>query len=125
MEPCRFVFYLGAAVAVTNQQQESVSRKRREGTHQVEDRLRFSGSRVILVFSNRKAAHAQDDRPVLRQPEHAACFLAAGPGRPRFYRERKEADSFFRNPPTAEMLDRKSTRLNSSHSQISYAVFCL
>src|SRR2546430_4094262 len=25
----------------------------------------------------------------------------------------------------AEVLDRKSTRLNSSHSQISYAVFCL
>src|SRR2546430_11666494 len=25
----------------------------------------------------------------------------------------------------AVMLDRKSTRLNSSHSQISYAVFCL
>src|SRR2546430_11432357 len=24
-----------------------------------------------------------------------------------------------------EMTDRKSTRLNSSHSQISYAVFCL
>src|SRR2546430_12684422 len=35
-------------------------------------------------------------------------------------------------PPSAEILvrngaraDRKSTRLNSSHSQISYAVFCL
>src|SRR2546430_17306006 len=26
---------------------------------------------------------------------------------------------------TLEGLDRKSTRLNSSHSQISYAVFCL
>src|SRR2546430_8358990 len=26
---------------------------------------------------------------------------------------------------TADGLDRKSTRLNSSHSQISYAVFCL
>src|SRR2546430_4230305 len=25
----------------------------------------------------------------------------------------------------ADSLDRKSTRLNSSHSQISYAVFCL
>src|SRR2546427_5785215 len=25
----------------------------------------------------------------------------------------------------AEEIDRKSTRLNSSHSQISYAVFCL
>src|SRR2546430_8914910 len=28
-------------------------------------------------------------------------------------------------PEVAGHLDRKSTRLNSSHSQISYAVFCL
>src|SRR5688572_31103441 len=28
-------------------------------------------------------------------------------------------------PAEVEELDRKSTRLNSSHSQISYAVFCL
>src|SRR5205085_12438750 len=28
-------------------------------------------------------------------------------------------------PPIAAETDRKSTRLNSSHSQISYAVFCL
>src|SRR2546430_12302442 len=27
--------------------------------------------------------------------------------------------------PIEKQLDRKSTRLNSSHSQISYAVFCL
>src|SRR2546430_3029805 len=27
--------------------------------------------------------------------------------------------------PARERADRKSTRLNSSHSQISYAVFCL
>src|SRR2546430_7450646 len=27
--------------------------------------------------------------------------------------------------PSEELGDRKSTRLNSSHSQISYAVFCL
>src|SRR2546430_12565277 len=27
--------------------------------------------------------------------------------------------------PAAAQIDRKSTRLNSSHSQISYAVFCL
>src|SRR5688572_31876323 len=27
--------------------------------------------------------------------------------------------------PPCEIRDRKSTRLNSSHSQISYAVFCL
>src|SRR5699024_12427663 len=38
------------------------------------------------------------------------------------YREEKEAESvmlFFQKP------DRKSTRLNSSHVSISYAVFCL
>src|SRR2546430_4280632 len=29
------------------------------------------------------------------------------------------------NVEAAEVGDRKSTRLNSSHSQISYAVFCL
>src|SRR2546430_13589620 len=28
-------------------------------------------------------------------------------------------------PPPSASQDRKSTRLNSSHSQISYAVFCL
>src|SRR3712207_7986599 len=28
-------------------------------------------------------------------------------------------------PPTATSSDRKSTRLNSSHANISYAVFCL
>src|SRR2546430_11224291 len=28
-------------------------------------------------------------------------------------------------PGQRKILDRKSTRLNSSHSQISYAVFCL
>src|SRR5256886_3764626 len=39
--------------------------------------------------------------------------------RPRAPQEVKEL------PPIENTLDRKSTRLNSSHSQISYAVFCL
>src|SRR5947209_15453243 len=30
-----------------------------------------------------------------------------------------------RKLPTPKQLDRKSTRLNSSHANISYAVFCL
>src|SRR5688572_20921823 len=33
--------------------------------------------------------------------------------------------SFAETPQRADEEDRKSTRLNSSHSQISYAVFCL
>src|SRR2546430_13434591 len=34
-------------------------------------------------------------------------------------------DEVSRGHALGERLDRKSTRLNSSHSQISYAVFCL
>src|SRR5438270_13020604 len=39
----------------------------------------------------------------------------------------KKALQHFRvhHPPAVVSGDRKSTRLNSSHSQISYAVFCL
>src|SRR5206468_8287865 len=36
---------------------------------------------------------------------------------------RRAADSS--SPPVPKRIDRKSTRLNSSHDQISYAVFCL
>src|SRR2546430_3507988 len=35
------------------------------------------------------------------------------------------APIYFHPRPSAAGTDRKSTRLNSSHSQISYAVFCL
>src|SRR2546430_13215738 len=34
-------------------------------------------------------------------------------------------EDFGRGVPVGDERDRKSTRLNSSHSQISYAVFCL
>src|SRR3712207_7517164 len=32
---------------------------------------------------------------------------------------------YVRHCPTGALTDRKSTRLNSSHANISYAVFCL
>src|SRR5258708_28586587 len=49
---------------------------------------------------------------------------------PRVVRERKThakraARSAIGSPRFAWVLDRKSTRLNSSHQIISYAVFCL
>src|SRR2546427_4108251 len=47
----------------------------------------------------------------LRRPQN---FLAESPGSSRQIRM-----------PGGQPGDRKSTRLNSSHSQISYAVFCL
>src|SRR2546427_4781559 len=38
---------------------------------------------------------------------------------------RHAADGALQRPRLDDRGDRKSTRLNSSHSQISYAVFCL
>src|SRR2546427_2069801 len=38
---------------------------------------------------------------------------------------RRHAEALSRGDDLEHHLDRKSTRLNSSHSQISYAVFCL
>src|SRR2546427_1203290 len=38
-------------------------------------------------------------------------------------KEKKHYDIILRS--LTNLIDRKSTRLNSSHSQISYAVFCL
>src|SRR5205085_6804944 len=52
---------------------------------------------------------------------------AAGPQQvaERAHRLHVELQMVLGQPGVAEELDRKSTRLNSSHSQISYAVFCL
>src|SRR6266478_571348 len=49
--------------------------------------------------------------------------LAADPGRLRRLATHRRRSR--REPRPVLCLDRKSTRLNSSHSQISYAVFCL
>src|SRR2546427_4848908 len=57
-----------------------------------------------------------------RAPAHPA------PGRIRRQRRRSdepERERTLRRNRRAAGRDRKSTRLNSSHSQISYAVFCL
>src|SRR2546430_8169205 len=52
-----------------------------------------------------------DEHQAARGDDRAAVVLAPGALQP------------FRRQ--LAILDRKSTRLNSSHSQISYAVFCL
>src|SRR5438034_5953330 len=39
--------------------------------------------------------------------------------------EPKELAEWLKRDKTVRLLDRKSTRLNSSHTVISYAVFCL
>src|SRR3712207_7076608 len=69
---------------------------------------RALGRGGAAVQRHRGADREQPGRgvPRLRQPERAR------PGRPPAL-------------PTGDLGDRKSTRLNSSHANISYAVFCL
>src|SRR2546430_10347890 len=72
---------------------------------------------------------------MIRRPPRSTLFpyttlfrsLGAAPGLGRTL----QSEDMKRGAPPAAVLsdaawrDRKSTRLNSSHSQISYAVFCL
>src|SRR2546430_3748481 len=62
---------------------------------------------------------AGDGDGPFRGPEHGPKQLA----RRRLPIRAGDPDQWV--PQQAEAEDRKSTRLNSSHSQISYAVFCL
>src|SRR2546430_8590900 len=63
---------------------------------------------------------------MIRRPPRSTLFpyttlFRSAPGG----RARRADRAGRRAAPPADVLDRKSTRLNSSHSQISYAVFCL
>src|SRR5690349_24137326 len=59
---------------------------------------------------------------------HTPRGAAAGPGPPRLPDVRpagRGPEGTVRHPVLAVHIDRKITRLNSSHVEISYAVFCL
>src|SRR5699024_12740474 len=58
----------------------------------------------------------------LSPSDHPVC--AADPGEPAVPAQRRQG-RVAPDPPTYVASDRKSTRLNSSHVSISYAVFCL
>src|SRR2546430_15429476 len=61
---------------------------------------------ALPIFEQAAALHAQAGRAY----DHARCLQLA---------------ATLRRAAGDQLQDRKSTRLNSSHSQISYAVFCL
>src|SRR2546430_5132053 len=70
---------------------------------------------------------------MIRRPPRSTLFpyttlfrsLFWGPGASTTSTDLKPASSSMRRAVSVPQADRKSTRLNSSHSQISYAVFCL
>src|SRR6266567_5285424 len=61
----------------------------------------------------------------IRRPPRSTLFPYTTLFRSRERRRRGGRSRCARAPPPSCHRDRKSTRLNSSHSQISYAVFCL
>src|SRR5438309_4506846 len=71
------------------------------------------------LFRSQHPGHAERRRPA-RQLLTATDFREHIGGS-----ERVQAISRAAGRPVAGARDRKSTRLNSSHSSISYAVFCL
>src|SRR5688572_30853504 len=64
-----------------------------------------------------------DDGALLADPYPVTFLTAATPNRSAI--ERNQPAAAREISTTLARRDRKSTRLNSSHSQISYAVFCL
>src|SRR5206468_7126607 len=71
-----------------------------------------------VVFSGGLVAGAESPAPTMHQVEAAFLFNFA-----KFVTW--PDDAFERSGSALIIGDRKSTRLNSSHDQISYAVFCL
>src|SRR5688572_32751022 len=77
----------------------------------------LSANRAELIRRCRSRVGARSSPPVTPlELEH---------GIPRFLEQLVDALRHEEANPESWSEDRKSTRLNSSHSQISYAVFCL
>src|SRR3712207_7820172 len=81
---------------------------------------------TLFRSATRRSRRTLDDdleRPVERRAGHPGVDgqpqtgAAVGGGR--------RPETAHRDPAVAAVGDRKSTRLNSSHANISYAVFCL
>src|SRR5690606_41319533 len=66
------------------------------------------------------ASDAEADRS-----HHVAAVLGDALGAPRRHPHPVDAEALHDAVERLRGLDRKSTRLNSSHVKISYAVFCL
>src|SRR2546430_13439680 len=82
---------------------------------------------MTLAHGTDRLESARLNFPSILVPAPREAPRARWPGEPGSRRESDRPARGWRLPPAraAANTDRKSTRLNSSHSQISYAVFCL
>src|SRR3712207_7555781 len=77
-----------------------------------------SGPAALATRLEVPRARAEQDRPQARTRRHAAAARRAAD------RGHRPGADRARSGDVAQPPDRKSTRLNSSHANISYAVFC-
>src|SRR5688572_31585586 len=77
--------------------------------------IRLPPRSTLFPYTTLFRSHLAGNRDSLRYPDVANVVVVASEARGRVV----DASAL------AQDVDRKSTRLNSSHSQISYAVFCL
>src|SRR3712207_8020241 len=70
-------------------------------------------------------ARAKEEGRVQRHRDAGATVLRGGVERGQLDALEELVDGVAREPAGQLVVDRKSTRLNSSHANISYAVFCL
>src|SRR5690625_6007360 len=88
-------------------------------------------NRDVLPLFPRLANHSAFPQVIVKYPTHSAPFSSVGVKKvivTLFFEPGIELLSMFvarRSDRLVKMLARKSTRLNSSHVAISYAVFCL
>src|SRR2546430_8903055 len=82
---------------------------------------------LVLQYKWKQAAALAAATKYQQEQDLIAQLHADSTWKAEAARHRKEVTDCARDPSgdVARCLDRKSTRLNSSHSQISYAVFCL
>src|SRR3712207_8762700 len=89
-------------------------------------------TRTIIFFNDTATTEIytlslHDALPIFRLParQHGHDAGGALPARPPVRHRRRGRQHPHRRGAHAAHQDRKSTRLNSSHANISYAVFCL
>src|SRR5690606_39498157 len=92
-------------------------------TLSLHDALPFCFNPAALDAQEQAAAQAAAAAP--EQPKAAVEAPAAQEATPVAVEVAQEAPAATEAAQQAEEVDRKSTRLNSSHVKISYAVFCL
>src|SRR5947207_9136579 len=85
--------------------------------------LARAGAHVVMAARNQEKAAMAEDDILCDAPGASLEVVALDLGSQDSVRA--AAERILAMHPAIDILDRKSTRLNSSHTVISYAVFCL